>query len=307
MISSAAPGPDSPRDFDPASPLRATGNLRRRQLVSRIIDLGARSSALIAVAVLVIVVYAVVVRGAGSISWHFLTHNPSVGARGGGIASAIVGTVAIVAVGTVIATPIGVLAALYLTEFAAPESRTGRLLTLALNLMQGLPTIVVGVFVYGLLVAGHAHSGIAGSVALSIVMLPLIARSSQEVLLRVPAILREAGDALGVDRWRTILTVILPTASGGILTGTILAVARAAGETAPLLLCDSLFDSSTTSANVFHAIPNIPVTILELSESATPSDVTDAWGAALALLTVILVANVGARVLLARSRRRTGT
>jgi phosphate transport system permease protein len=147
----------------------------------------------------------------------------------------------------------------------------------------------------------------AGSVALAIVMLPLIARSSQEVLLRVPSSLREAGDALGVDRWRTIVTVILPTAAGGILTGTILAVARAAGETAPLLLCDSLFDPSTTSANVFHAIPNIPVRILELSESATPSDVTEAWGAALALLTVILVANVGARVLLARSRRRTGT
>jgi phosphate transport system permease protein len=173
--------------------------------------------------------------------------------------------------------------------------------------MQSLPTIVVGIFAFSLLVDGGSQSGFAASIALSIVMLPLIARSSQEVLLRVPTSLRDAGDALGVDRWRTVLTVVLPTAAGGILTGTILAVARAAGETAPLLLCDFLFDPTRTTVNIGHAVPNIPITIFTLSQSATPSDVTKAWGAALVLVTLILIANVGARLLLARSRRRTGT
>jgi phosphate transport system permease protein len=137
-------------------------------------------------------------------------------------------------------------------------------------------------------------------------MLPLIARSSQEVLLLVPGTLREAADALGVTRWRTVVGVILPSAIGGIVTGTILAVARAAGETAPLLIVDSIWDPSTTTVNMFHGVPNIPVMILTLIEQPDPSGVARAWGAALALLTVILVANVGARILLARSKRKMG-
>jgi phosphate transport system permease protein len=138
-------------------------------------------------------------------------------------------------------------------------------------------------------------------------MLPLIARTSQEVLLRVPNQLREAGDALGVERWRTIVGVILPTASGGILTGTILAVARAAGETAPLLLLDSLFNPGVTSVNLGHTVANIPMTIFELTNSPNPAVISQAWGCALVLFGTILIANVGARVMLARSRRRTGT
>jgi phosphate transport system permease protein len=289
-------------DYDPTSPLTATGNLARRERFSRFVDVLAVASAAIAVLVLIIVVWTVVKRGASAISWNFLTSNSN-----GGVSSAIVGTLAIVAVGTLIAMPFGVLTAVYLTEFAGPGSRLGRLLTRALNLLQSLPTIVVGIFAFSLLVEGGAQSGFAGSVALAIVMMPLIARSSQEVLLRVPGAMREAGDALGVDRWRTILTVILPTASGGILTGTILAVARAAGETAPLLLCDSLFNPTVTSVNVFHAIPNIPMTVFTLTQSPNPDDITRAWGLALTLVTIILLANVGARVLLARSRKRTGT
>jgi phosphate transport system permease protein len=299
--------PSALRDYDPTSPLRASGNLRRRQVVSRVVDVLARSSAGIAVAALVIVTFVVIDRGAGSITWNFLTKDGAdAGITSGGIASSIVGTAVIVAVGTVIAAPIGILTALYLTEFATPGSRLGRVLTLALNLMQGLPTIVVGIFVFGLLVNHNGNSGLAGSIALSIVMLPLIARTSQEVLLRVPGSLREAGDALGVERWRTIVGVVLPTASGGILTGTILAVARAAGETAPLLVCDSIFSSEGTSANVGRALHNIPITIFNLTSSPDPTSISQAWGAALVLFGGILIANVGARVLLARSRRRTG-
>jgi phosphate transport system permease protein len=173
--------------------------------------------------------------------------------------------------------------------------------------MQGLPTVVVGLFVFGLIVRPqHTNSGFAGAVALSIVMLPLIARSSQEVLKLVPGALRDAADALGVSRWRTIIGVILPAAAGGITTGAILAVARAAGETAPLLICDGIFSPGTT-LNIFgHGVPNIPVTIFVLANSPSPQGLVRAWGAALVLLIGILIANVGARVWLVRSRAKHG-
>lgn len=256
-------------------------------------------------AALAIVVYAVVSRGAPALSLDFLIKDPPAGGgTGGGVRSAIIGSALIVAVATAIATPLGVLAAIYLVELSAPRSRPARALRLALDLMQSLPTVVVGLFVFGLIVKPeHAESGIAGSIALAIIALPLIARSSQEVLRLVPSGLRDAAEALGVARWRTILTVVLPTALGGIVTGTIIAVARAAGETAPLLLLDSIFTSQTTF-NVFHSMPNLPVSIFTAAESADPQAFTRAWGEALILLGLVLVANVGARMLLARQRRR---
>jgi phosphate transport system permease protein len=199
-----------------------------------------------------------------------------------------------------------VLTGLYLTEFAGPRSRTARLLKLALDLLQGLPTVIVGLFIYGLIVVPQHHeSGFAGSVALSIVMLPLIARSSQEVLLLVPGSLREAADALGVARWRAVLGVIVPAALGGIITGAILSIARAAGETAPLLFVNALFDPTKTQLNLFgHGVPSIPMLILSTSDLAIPDAFARAWGAAFLLLSFILVANVAARMLLARSRRK---
>ena len=137
-------------------------------------------------------------------------------------------------------------------------------------------------------------------------MLPLIARASQEVLLLVPGTLREAADALGVNRWRAVLTVILPVATGGIVTGAILAIARAAGETAPLLICDSLFNPTSTSFNLFHGVPSIPMLIYTSYDLPLADAVTRAWGAALVLMIFILIANIGARVLLARSRGKMG-
>jgi phosphate transport system permease protein len=294
--------------FDPTSPLVASGNLRRRQFVSRLVEAGATASAVVAVAVLVLVTYAVVHRGVGALSLGFLVHDPAAFGAGGGIASAIVGTVLIVALGAVIAAPLGVLCALYLVEFAGPRSVSGRLLRLALDMMQGLPTVVIGLFVLGLLVVPeHTDSGFAGSIALAMIMLPLIARTAQEVLLTVPQALREASDALGVERWRSVLTVILPTALSGIVTGTILAVARAAGETAPLLIVDGTINGYSTTIQLFgHSVPNIPVLIFTLLEEGTPAAYQQAWGAALVLFALILIANIGARLLLARNRRRMG-
>jgi phosphate transport system permease protein len=291
--------------MDFAAPLTASGNLRRRQVVSRGAQLGAILSAVLAVAVLGIVVGSVIVHGAKAISWDFLTQSPPLfGGPGGGIAPAIVGTAVIVGVATAMAMPLAVLVAVYVTEFAGP--RASRAIRLALDLMNGLPSVVIGLFAFGLLVAGHHQSGFAGAVALAIIMVPLIARASQEMLLLVPGHLREAADALGVARWRTVVGIVLPTAAGGIVTGTVLAVARAAGETAPLIFVCSIFGNKVTLDITGQALPNIPVSIFTLSQAADPSSFERAWGAALVLLVFILLTNIGARAVLARSRRKLG-
>lgn len=289
-----APQPDGVLD-----PLAPSDHLRRRQLVSRIIGATQTAAALLAVAVLGTVIYSVVSRAASVLSFAFLVNDlPQAGVEtsGGGIAPAIIGTAILIAMATALAMPVGILIALYQTEFAGRRSKPA--IKLALDLLNGLPTIVVGLFVFGLLVVGHHQSGFAGAFALSIVMLPLIARASQEVLALVPPSLREAADALGVSHWRSVIGVVLPAARGGILTATVLAVARAAGETAPLIFVCSLF-SNTVSTNPFGqlALPNIPVYIFQASEAADPYGFARAWGAAFVLLSFILIANIGARAL----------
>lgn len=292
---------------DPTAPLTASGNLRRRAAVSRAFDISATASALLAVALLLNVAYTVIHKGAPAISLAFLTQN-SHGLAGGGIANALLGTIEIVMLAAVIALPVGILTGLYLTEFARPTSRAASALKLVLDLLQGLPTVIAGVVVYGLIVsAEHKMTGFAGALALAIVMLPLIARSSQEVLLLVPGSLREAADALGVERWRTVLGVILPTAAGGIATGAILSIARAGGETAPLLIVNGIFNPTATQLMPFgNGVPSIPMFIWTTYDLPAQSALTMAWGAALVLLTFILAANIGARVLLARSRAKMG-
>lgn len=305
MIDSpAAPAEREPSLPDPTAPLTASGNLRRRAAVSRSIEIGARASALGAVALLGGVVYTVIQKGAPALSWRFLTTS-SPGADGG-IANAILGTAVLVAFAALLAVPIGVLTGLYLTEFAGPNSRSAQVLKLVLDLLQGLPTIIAGIVVYGLLVtAFHQQTGLAGSVALAVVMLPLTARASQEVLLLVPGTLREAADSLGVDRWRTVLGVIVPAAAGGIATGALLSVARAAGETAPLLIVNSIYNPISIELNPFgHGVPSIPMYIWTTFDLPAPAAVTAAWGAALVLLAGILIVNVFARLLLARSRAK---
>jgi len=289
---------------DPAGGLRASPNLRRRQLQSRLMQASHTTSALLAVAVLTIVVYSVASRGASALSVDFFTKGPPAlpNTPGGGIAPEIAGTALLMSMATLIAMPVGILIALYLTEFASPG--LGRAIRLALDLMNGLPTIVVGLFVFGLLVAGHYQSGFAGALALALIMLPLIARATQEVLLRVPSGLREAADALGVSHWRTVRGIVLPAARGGILTATVLALARAAGETAPLIFTCSIF-GNTVPVHIFgQALPNIPVYIFNASEAADPYGFARAWGAGLVLLLFILVASLGARTLMNRGHSR---
>jgi phosphate transport system permease protein len=293
-------------EIDLTAPLTPTGNLRRRLIVSRIAVSAATAAALAAVAVLAIVVYAVIHRGASQLSIGFLTKNPpQFPGPGGGIAPAIVGTAVVVVLATVIAMPIGVLIALYMTEFAR-GSKSARLTRTILDLMNGLPSIVIAVFVFGLLVVGRGQSAFAVSVALAIIELPLIARSSQEVLLLVPGHLREAADALGVQRWRSVIGVILPSAMGGIVTGTLLAVARAAGETAPIIILGSLIRPGVhvSPFSFGTGLDTITGSIFIASQQADPYNEARAWGAAFVLLAFILFTSLGARALLNRNRRR---
>ena len=285
------------------APLVSVGRARRRQLVSRAFEGSATLAALVAVVVLGIVVWSVVDRGGGAISWGFLTKDPVLFGAGGGIGPAILGTAIIVGFATVISMPLGILIAVYLSEYAS--GRTERVIKLVLDLLNGLPSIVVGLFVFGLVVvAAHHQSGYAGSLALAIIMLPLIARAATEVLRLVPNSHREAAAALGVSRWRTILGVVLPSSLGGIVTATLLAVARGAGETAPLIFTTSITDNHAHADLFGQALPNIPVTIFTLSEQADPTGFERAWGAALVLVAFIVATNLAARALLARSRTR---
>ncbi|MBA3865534.1 MAG: phosphate ABC transporter permease PstA [Solirubrobacterales bacterium] len=283
---------------DPAAPLTPSGNLRRRQLISKVTEYGATAAAIVAVTVLVIVIYTVVARGASAVSLDFIfTAAPT------GVGPALLGTAVIVAIATAIAMPLGVLIALFLTEFSG--ARIAGPIRLTLDLMNGLPSIIIALFVVQMLVKPeHKNTAFAGSVALAIIMLPLIARGSIEVLLLVPHSMREASDALGVSRWRSVVGVIVPTALGGIVTSTVLAVARAAGETAPLLLTNPVANLSAFSVDPFGELPSIPVRIYSLSEEGNPEGFTQAWGMALLLVAFILFASLGARALLARSKRK---
>jgi phosphate transport system permease protein len=283
---------------DPTAPLDPSGNLRRRQIVSRIAESAATAAAVVALAALVLVLWTVISRGAGVISFDFLFKGyPE------GVGPMLLGTVVIALLATAIAMPIGVLVAVYVTEYSGAKG--ARTLKLILDLLNGLPSIILGLFAFVFIVeAQEKQTGFAGSVALAIIELPLIARGSQEVLQLVPKNLREASDALGVARWRTVLSVVLPSALGGIVTSTILAVARAAGETAPLILATSAFDPKKFSVNPFEALPNIPTWIYKVSEEGNPNGYAEAWGMSLVLVFIILVTSLGARALLARSKRK---
>jgi len=280
-----------------------TRQLRRRNLLNRLVEIVMLGTALAAVGVLVLVVWAVVSRGYSAISWDFFTKGPTTNFLGttGGIANAIVGTIVIVAIATVIALPIGILVAVYTNEFA--HGRVRRLLSFVLDILNGLPSIVLGIFIFGLIVISHHQSAYAGGLALSILMLPLIARSTQEVLALVPETLREASFALGVSRWRTTVGLTIPASFGGILTGGTLAIARAAGETAPLLFTCAL-TTSQVSWDPRLPLQSIPLTIFQDLENPDPALHEQAWGAALVLLTFVLVVSVLSKAVLARNRRK---
>ena len=296
----------------PALSLKATGRSKRRLLVNRGAELAATSAALIAVAALAVMIWSVGVRGLSALNWDFFTKGPAVfGQSGGGIAPALVGSIILVGIATAIALPFGVLAAIYVSEFA-PRS-LGAQVQLWLDVLNGFPSIVIGIFVFTLIVKtrlpvvgwGNHQSAFAGGFALSIIMLPLVARATMEVLALVPNELRDASYALGVSKWQTVLRVVLPTSFGGILTGTTLAIARAAGETAPLLFTCAIA-GQVVDWNPTHSVQSIPLMIFQNSESPDPNLHSQAWAGAFVLIVFVLVTSLTARFLLDRSRRKLG-
>jgi phosphate transport system permease protein len=292
--------------------LKASGRGRRRLVVNRIAELAAFSAAVAAIAVLGILVWSVFSRGVHALNLDFFTKGPALfGQSGGGVAPALVGSLLLVGIATLMALPFGVLSALFVSEFA--PRRIGDQIRLWLDVLNGFPSIVIGIFVFTLMVKsdlplvgwGHHQSAFAGGFALAIIMLPLVARATMEVLDLVPNELREASYALGVSKWQTVIRVVVPTAFGGILTGTTLAIARAAGETAPLLFTCAIA-GQLTDWNPTHSVNSIPLTIFQYSEAPDENLHQQAWALAFVLIAFVLVTSLTARILLERSRRKLG-
>jgi phosphate transport system permease protein len=257
-------------------------------------------SALLAVGILGLVLLSVLLKGLNAIEPSFFTKPRPLYGEKGGIADALVGSALIVGMAMVIAIPVAVLVAVYMSEYARPKA--AGTLRVVLDVLNGVPAIVVGIFVFGLLVVGHGQTAVFGALALAILMLPMVARATQEVLEIVPRSQREASLALGVTKWRTTWSIVLPSAIGGILTGVVIAVARVAGETAPLLFTSSIA-ANAVSFDVSHALPTLPVAIFALSESADPNDQAAGWAAALVLIAFVLLMNVLAKLFAGRKRR----
>jgi phosphate transport system permease protein len=274
--------------------------LARRKRVEKAFAVLAVFAALVAVAALALVLGSVLVKGASQLDWSFFTKPRPLFGEQGGIADALVGSVLILLMCMVVAIPFAVLVAIYMSEYAGP--RAAGFLRIVLDVLNGVPAIVVGIFVFGLLVVGHGQSAIYGAFALAILMVPMVARATQEVLGVIPRSLREASLALGVTRWRTTWSIVLPSAIGGILTGVVIAVARVAGETAPLLFTTSIA-ANQVSTDISHALPTLPVTIFVFSESPDPGEQANAWAASLVLIAFVLVLNIVAKTIAGRRRR----
>jgi phosphate transport system permease protein len=277
----------------------------RRRRTDHVMRASVGVATAIALVPLVAILYYLVERGAGAISWHFLTSDPTGSFLGdpGGIKSAILGTVEIVGLATAISVPVGVGVALYLVEYGK-QSRFANLVRYFVDVMTGVPSIVFGLFVYIVLVVGHVaspgYAGWKGSVALALLMLPVVTRSSEVVLALVPDSLREAALALGAPRWRVVRRVVLPTALPGLVTGSLLAVARAAGETAPLLFTSAIVFG--TSFDLNQRMNSMPIQIFNDVGQAQDRLVQRAWGTALTLVAMILLLNLAARAISRRSR-----
>jgi phosphate transport system permease protein len=282
--------------------LKAQGRSRRRLITNRVAQGTATIAAFGAVAVLAIVVINVIQRALPALNINLFTQvQATFGQSGGGIKNAIVGSVIIVAIAALFALPTGVMIAIYVSEFAHEQIR--RYVRLALDVLNGVPSIVIGIFVYALLVVGSGQAAWKASFALAIVMLPLVSRATIEVLNLVPSSLREASFALGVAKWRTVLFVILPTVRGGILTGSTLAIARAAGETAPLLFTTSIFLNAVVT-DPRQPMATLPFTIFVYSEAPDKNLNDQAWAAAFILMAFVLISSLTARYLLSRSEKK---
>jgi phosphate transport system permease protein len=275
-----------------------SGRLRWRKFVSDFMLTMTGVCAVVAVAVLFFILGYLVYHGGTSISWSFFTKLPTpVGESGGGMANAIVGSAKLLLLASVLGVPIGFFGAIYLAEFSG--GTVAFVVRYAADLLNGVPSIVIGIFAYSLVVLPFKHfSTLAGGFALGLMMIPITLRSTEEFLLAVPRPLREGAMALGASKWKTIATVIVPAAYRGILTAVLLAFARVAGETAPLLF--TAFGNRFWSPGWNQPTSSLPVMIFTYAVSPYEDWHRQAWAAGLVLLGLILVINIVARAILAR-------
>lgn len=252
-------------------------------------------------------VWTVIQRGSKAVYSGFFTHDMLVNSMDeplnvGGISHAIVGTCIIVGVATLVAAPLGITAAVYIVEINGRAARAVRFLTQA---MSGVPSIVAGLFIYSTIVLAvtHKNNAIAGALALSILMLPTVARTAEEVLKVVPREIRDSSYALGASQWRTTLMVVLPTVRSGLVTATVLGIARVAGETAPLLLTSQYAIRFTT--DMFNStMASLPTYIFGALRTGTDTSIARAWGGSLVLISIVVVLSVTARLLGGRKQGR---
>jgi phosphate transport system permease protein len=281
----------------PTSPRRRRTDRAMRTLIA--------AATVLALVPLVLIIYYLLKQGLGAISWSFLSTDPNGNFLGnpGGIKSAILGTIEIVAIAAAIAIPVGVGVAIYVTEYGR-SGAFAQTVRFFVDVLTGVPSIVFGLFIYTVLVlagtGGSSFAGWKGSIALALLMLPVVTRASEVILLLIPESLRESALALGSPRWRVVARVILPTALPGIITGVLLAIARAAGETAPLLF--TIAGVNGTSFDPNQRMNALPIQIFSDVQQAQQRLVDRAWGAALTLVALILLTTLAARLFSRRSR-----
>jgi phosphate transport system permease protein len=255
-------------------------------------------AALSVVSVLFLILGYLIWHGGTSLSWNFFTQLPKpVGETGGGMANAIVGSLKLLLLAAVIGLPVGLMAGVYLAEFGGQTFSF--VIRYTTDLLNGVPSIVIGIFAYSIVVLPVKHfSTLAGGFALGMMVIPITVRSTEEFLRAIPGTLREGAMALGASKWKTIATVVLPAASGGILTGMLLALARVAGETAPLLF--TAFSNRYWSPGWSQPIASLPVMIYTYAIAPYDDWHRQAWAAGLVLLALVLLANLGCRLALNR-------
>jgi phosphate transport system permease protein len=275
----------------------------RRYVTDRVMTAVLTLSALLAAGLLVLILGYVMFRGWSALNLAFFTQAPlPVGEAGGGIAPAILGTLTMLTIAALLGVPIGLATAIYLSEYG--RGRLASLIRFVIDLLAGLPSIVVGVFVWALVVRNIIgnFSGMAGAVALAIIIIPITTRTAEEIIRLVPNSLREASAALGTRRWRTILSIVLPTARAGLVSGTVLALARAGGETAPLLL--TALGNQFFNFDLRQPMAALPIQIYNYAVSPYDDWHTKAWGGAFVLIIVIGLFSFLTRVFAARSTWR---
>ena len=271
---------------------------RYRKALSQIVVVLCAGAVLLALVPLALVLFYVISQGISSLNWAFFTHMPApVGEHGGGMANAIVGSLMVTGIGAVGAIPVGLIAGIYASEFRG--TRLASATRFAADTLNGVPSIVIGVFAYGIAVLPfHRFSALAGGVALGIMMLPLVMRTTEELLLLVPYTLREGALALGATRARAVLTVVVPAALPGIMTGILLALARVAGETAPLLF--TALNNQFFTSDPRQPIATLTVQVYTYANSPSPDWHRQAWAGALVLVTLVLTCSLLARLATAR-------